>query len=341
MSRHMIRRLGSALLILCLLLSGCQSAPKRYDRQFVAMDTYMDFTAYGKDAQNALSAAQEEVIRLETLLDVTGEKSEVYSVNHRQTNTCTLSEDLSELAALALKIAEETQGAFDPTVYPIVSRWGFTTGAYCVPSKDELSALLPLADFRAAALDGRALSLREGMQLDFGGIAKGWAGDRVLDLWREAGLTSGILRLGGNIQTLGAKPDGSAWKVGIQDPKTEQALAAVSVIDKAVISSGSYQRYFTVNGQIYHHIIDPSTGYPARTGLESVTVVGESGARCDALSTALFVMGLENAVQFWRTRRDFEVVFIRDDGSIAITEGLQDSFSLLDGFTDRQVEVLS
>ena len=340
MNPSRLHRLWLALLSLCLLLSGCQAAPKAYDRQFPAMDTYMHLTAYGKGAENALSAAQEEIIRLETLLDVTNEVSEVYALNHRTADTLTLSDELAQLLSLSLTLAQETGGAFNPTVYPIVSQWGFTTGSYRLPSQEELSALLPLADFNAAALSGQTLTLHDGMQLDFGGIAKGWTGDRILSMWKETGLTSGILRLGGNIQTLGSKPDGSAWKVGIQDPKTEQPLAALAVRDKAVITSGSYQRYFTVSGQVYHHIIDPSTGYPAHTGLESVTVVGDSGARCDALSTALFVMGLEEATRFWREHRDFEAIFIAEDGSITITAGMKDNFSLADGYKDREVSVL-
>ena len=340
MGRFFIRRLWPALLVLCLLCS-CGSSQTAYDRQFVAMDTYLHLTAYGSGAETALSRANEEIIRLETLLDVTSEKSEVYAINHRTAGTLTLSDELEQLLSLSLELARETDGAFNPAVYPVVSCWGFTTGSYRVPAGAELDALLPLTDYTNAQLNGRQLTLQSGMQLDFGGIAKGWAGDRVLAMWKEAGLTSGILRLGGNIQTLGAKPDGSAWKVGIQDPKTEQPLAAVAVTDKAVITSGSYQRYFTASGQVYHHIIDPATGSPARSGLESVTVVGDSGARCDALSTALFVMGLENAAQFWRDHRDFEAVFILEDGSISITSGLKGSFALMDGFADRTVEVLS
>ena len=178
------------------------------------------------------------------------------------------------------------------------------------------------------------------MQLDFGGIAKGWAGDRAVQLLRGCGVTSAIVRLGGNIHTVGTKPDGSAWRVGIEDPDTGNTLAAVSVTDRAVVTSGSYQRFFTWDGQRYHHILDPDTGRPADNGLTSVTIVGDCGARCDALSTALFVMGQERSADFWRAHRDFDAVFVRTDGSVAITAGLKDAFTLMDGYTARPVEVL-
>jgi thiamine biosynthesis lipoprotein len=179
------------------------------------------------------------------------------------------------------------------------------------------------------------------MMLDFGGIAKGWAGDRAAQILRGAGVTSAILRLGGNIHTIGTKPDGSAWRVGIEDPASGGTLAVLSVADLAVVTSGSYQRNFTQNGQFYHHIIDPATGSPVRNELTGVTVVGPYGARCDALSTALFVMGLEEAAQFWREYRDFEAVFVCGDGSVAITAGLEDSFALMDGYANREVHILS
>ena len=336
---RLIRRLGSALLVL-VLLSGCAAAPTPQERQFTAMDTFMYLTAYGPQAQEGLALAQEDILLLDCLLDVTEPASQVYALNHRSTPTLSLSPELSALLEQALLLAKQTEGAFDPTVYPLVQAWGFTTDTYRVPTQQTLQSLLPLADYTALSLEGSSLTLPDGVQLDFGGIAKGWAGDRAAQQLRGRGVTSAILRLGGNIHTIGAKPDGSPWRVGIEDPDTGSTLAAVSVTDRAVVTSGSYQRYFTQDGQRYHHILDPDTGRPADSGLTSVTVVGDYGARCDALSTALFVMGAERAARFWRTHRDFEAVLIHTDGSVTITAGLQDAFTLMDGYTARPVEVL-
>ena len=334
---RLIRRLWSALLVFSMLLTGCMAKPSPHEQRFMAMDTFMHFTVYGD--RTAAVQAQEEVLNLEQLLSVTDEASEVYAINHRTAQTCDLSPELTALLEQALILARQTDGAFDPTVYPVVRAWGFTTGTYQVPEQEELDRLLPLVDHTAPILSANSLTLPHDVQLDFGGIAKGWAGDRAAQLLRGAGVTSAILRLGGNIHTIGTKPDGSLWKIGIEDPDSGGTLGTVSVADLSVVTSGSYQRFFTENGRTYHHIIDPSTGRPADSGLTSVTVIGKYGARCDALSTALFVMGLEEAAQFWREHRDFEAVFASEEGSVFITAGLEESFTLSPVQT-RSLEVL-
>lgn len=334
---RLIGRLGSALLILSMLLTGCAPKAAPHEQRFMAMDTYMHFTVYGDST--AAVRAQEELLYLDRLLSVTDEGSEVYAVNHRTAQTQDLSPELTALLEQALILARQTGGSFDPTIYPVVRAWGFTTSSYRVPEADELAALLPLVGHEKVVLHGHSLALPADMQLDFGGIAKGWAGDRAAQLLRGCGVTSAILRLGGNIHTIGTKPDGSLWNIGIEDPDTGGTLGTLSVADLAVITSGSYQRNFTWDGGFYHHIIDPSTGYPADSGLTSVTVVGEHGTRCDALSTALFVMGLESASQFWREQGDFEAVFVSESGTVSITAGLEDSFTLSPSQT-RTLEVL-
>jgi len=334
---RLVRRLWPALLVISVLLTGCAEKPSPHEQHFMAMDTFMHFTIYG-DSSTAVQA-QEEILSLDRLLSVTDKGSEVYAINHRTAQTSTLSPELTALLEQTLILARQTQGAFDPTVYPVVRAWGFTSGTYQVPEQEDLDRLLPLVDHTAPLLEGNALTLPNDVQLDFGGIAKGWAGDRAAQLLRGAGVTSAILRLGGNIHTIGTKPDGSLWNVGIEDPDSGGTLGTVSVADLAVVTSGSYQRFFTANGQTYHHIIDPSIGRPADSGLTSVTVVGKHGTRCDALSTALFVMGLEDATQFWRDYRDFEAVFVSEDGSVSITAGLEDSFTLSPVQT-RSLEVL-
>ena len=193
------------------------------------------------------------------------------------------------------------------------------------------------------ALDEAAgtAAIPDGVEIDLGSVAKGFTGDVLTGLLKEYGVESAMLDLGGNIQTVGLKPDGSLWRVGVQDPDGDGILGVVEAAELAVITSGGYERYFEQDGVRYWHIIDPDTGAPARSGLASVTVAGESGAVCDALSTALFVMGRESAVAFWRQYRDelrFELVLVDDDGSVTVTAGLEDSFILVQ--TGRNLTVV-
>ena len=163
-----------------------------------------------------------------------------------------------------------------------------------------------------------------------------------MQIYKKCGVTSGLVNLGGNAQVFGTKPDGSLWRVAVQSPDSEdEYLGVLETKNKAIITSGGYERYFVGDdGEVYWHIIDPATGAPARSGLISVTVIGDRGVVCDALSTALFVMGLDKAAEYWRRYGDFEAVFVAEDGSVAITSGLQDCFTLADGYTDRPLMVI-
>lgn len=237
-------------------------------------------------------------------MSVTDENSEIHQANHAGSSPVSLSEDTRELLEEALALCGETGGALDVTVYPVVRAWGFTAGDYRVPEAKEVSALLEKVGYDRAELNGDRLTLPEGTELDLGAVAKGYTGDRLMELFREAGISSAIVELGGNVQALGAKPDGESWRIAVQAPEGGYA-GVLEITDKAVVTSGGYQRYFEKDGETYIHIIDPSTGYPARTGLASVTIVADSGLLGDGLSTALFVMGREKAEDYWLAHPDF------------------------------------
>ena len=185
------------------------------------------------------------------------------------------------------------------------------------------------------------LTLPDGMELDLGSIAKGYAGEKAADLLRERGVTTALLNMGGNVQAVGAKTDGSPWRIGIQDPNGDHGayLGVLQLIDQAAITSGGYERYFEQDGMTYWHIMDPHTGAPARSGLTSVTIVGDKGGLCDGLSTSLFVLGREQAMDYWRTYGGFEAILV-EDREVWITGGLADSFVLMPdrGYTLHIVE---
>ena len=334
-----MRRLSLLCIVLLLLLTGCSvSEPCR--RELMAMDTFMTLSVYAQSpaaGEALLEEAAGEIRRLEGLLSVTDPGSEIYQVNHG--GAVSLSEPVRELLEKALELCRETGGALDVTVYPAVRAWGFTTGEYRVPEEAELSALVERVGYGRVALDGDRLALPEGVELDLGSVGKGWTGDRLTALFREAGVSSAIMELGGNVQALGTKPDGAPWRVAVQAPGGGYA-GVLEIADKAVVTSGGYQRYFEQDGETYIHIIDPATGRPARTGLASVTIVADSGLQGDGLSTALFVMGREKAEEFWRRNPDFDFILLGEDGTAAITEGLEECFSLYGGWEGRPLEII-
>lgn len=299
-------------------------------RDVFAMDTYMTFTAYGENAEEAVEDAQKLVLRLDEMLSTGRVESEVSVLNRNGRGE--LSEDALYLLQQSIHICQKTEGAFNPAVYPLMQAWGFPTKEFRVPGKeviDKCISVLDVSQIQCDAADGHVEFLAEGMKVDFGGIAKGYTSSRIVDIFKEHGIESGIMNLGGNVQTLGTKVDGSLWRVAIQSPGEDMDyLGVLETSDKAVITSGGYERYFEEDGVVYHHILDPSNGYPAENGLISVTIISENGVLADGLSTALYVMGLERAEQFWRQNSgEFEAVFMTDDGELYVTEGILESFS--------------
>ena len=330
------------------VLTGCGGEQKVSSQgsQVFAMDTVMLLTVYGDQAQQGLDQAEQTIQKLEKLWSATDETSEIWALNHSGGNWVELSEDTQEILSRGLELCALTDGALDLTAYSAVQAWGFPTGVYRVPDEAELERLVGTIDYTQLELDEQTGQARlpEDMSLDLGAVAKGRLGEVLSQDLKELGVTSALLELGGNIQTVGTKPDGSRWRVGIQDPNSQEGgyLAIVEVADQAVVTSGDYQRYFEKDGQTYCHIMDPATAAPADSGVDSVSIVGSDGTVCDALSTALFVMGEEKGAQFWKDHpeMDFEAIFVSQDGSIAVTEGLEEHFTLADGYQDREVTVI-
>ena len=323
-----------------LLLTGCGRKTEEASAQVFAMDTVMELTAYGDGAEKAVTAAEKEINELESKLSRTREDSLV-SILNRDGSIRHLAPDYWHLIAKAKEYRDATGGAFDITIAPVMDAWGFTGDSFRVPEQSELDALLKKVnsdEIRMVASPSDSVTLGEGQTIDLGGIAKGYTSDLVEAVFRTQGIESGKISLGGNVFVLGTKPDGSAWRVGIKDPRNENGLAVILPLrDAYAITSGGYERYFEENGKIYHHIIDPATGCPADSGLLSVTVVADAnrsdsaeagnGAMCDAFSTALFVMGEEQALDFWRSSDySFDLVMVTTDGRVVVTSGLADQF---------------
>lgn len=253
----------------------------------------------------------------------------------------TISPETEELLRFTLEIAEQTGGALDPTIYPLVDAWGFVSGEYHVPAEQELMELLEYTGYEKVSLQENAVSLPAGTEIDLGAVGKGYTGQELSSLLRNQGITSALLDIGGNIQMIGRRPDGTKWRLGIKNPFGEGSFGILETEDCAVVTSGGYERYFThEDGKTYWHILDPATGRPADSGLASVTIIAEDGSLCDALSTAIFVMGLEEGTAYWRTRDDFEMLLMTQDGEIYLTDGIHNDFTLEDSFSDREIHVI-
>lgn len=314
-----------------------KSSEEKQSRDIFAMDTYMTVTAYGEHASKAVDKAETEIKRLDGMLSTGNENSEVYKLN--QNGEAVVSDDTAYLYERSEKIYKQTKGVFDISIYPVMDAWGFTTENYRIPAEDELSALLKNVDASKIQYDKKTkkITLPKNVKIDFGGIAKGYTSSRIMQIYKKCGVTSGLVSLGGNVQLLGAKPDGSAWKVAVESPEEDgNYLGILQAKDKAVITSGGYERYFEKNGKKYHHIIDPSTGYPAENGLTSVTIISDDGTLADGLSTSLFIMGKEKAEKFWKKYNDkFDVILLTDDEQLYVSEGIADDFQ-----SDYKVNVM-
>ena len=253
---------GITVILAAAVLTACGgSKPEKDDtvqstQEIFAMDTYMSLTAYGSNSEEAVSKAVQEINRLD------------------ENGSGEVSEETAFIMNRAMQVSKETKGAFDITIYPVMELWGFTTKNYRVPESSEIADVLKHVSYTNVEVNGQQVTLSDGASIDLGGIAKGYTSLRVIQIMKDCGIEHAIINLGGNVQVLGTKTDGSDWRVAIQNPDSESSyLGVLSTADKAVITSGGYERYFEQDGQVYHHIIDPQTGYPSESDLTSVTIV--------------------------------------------------------------------
>ena len=297
----------------------------------------MSLTVYG-DADIA-DKLKSRINELDRLFDATDENSEIYRLNSDK--KAQVSADTKELLSRSIELCGRLDGYFDVTVYPAVLEWGFTTGEYKVPDNETLSKLAGRIDHNFISSDGDTFSLSNGAMLDLGAVAKGYAADVCTAMLKESAADAAVLNLGGTIGLYGNKPDGSAFKVGIADPENPAGyFGYLSCKSGVLATSGGYERYFTAeDGTKYIHILDPKTAKPVDNGIRSVTIFCESGTNADALSTALFVMGLDKAEEYYRANGGFDFMILTDN-ELYITEGIYDDFTLAEGFDFRLNKVV-
>lgn len=322
-----------------------------YDTSFFAMDTYITLRLGQTDAegqplpkdllQQASKEGEDTVYAIEKALSATDPAGEVYALNQNIDLMANPSETLLSAVATAFDLSEQTGGAFDPTLGALVRLWNVTGGGP-VPPDDAIRETLVHTGLDKIKINGHTLVKSDAKtNLDLGGIGKGFAAQELLQNLMNAGIPYGLVSLGGNIGVFGEKPDGQTFKIGVRDPDAADSVVGYLYLTGGFVSvSGDYERYFEEEGKRYHHILDPVTGYPAESGLRSVACWSPNGACADALSTALFVMGVERGLAFYQNSTlSFEAVFLTDDGNMILTDGLvgtglfeaaSDTYRLLD-----------
>lgn len=318
-----MKKIISLTLVLCfVLLNLCSCSRNVYPLSStqIMMDTVVTVTIYdGND--DILTGAMQLCRKYENLFSKTIQSSDVYKINHSDGQAVTVSAETVELLNIALQISEKSDGAFDPTVLPLVELWD-VTNATSAPDNADIQRAVSLVNYKNILIDGNTVTAKNGVRLDLGGIAKGFIADKVTDYLKQKGVKSAIVNLGGNTVLLGQK-QGKDFSVGVQKPfgKQNELCATVMLSNKTAVTSGTYQRYFEQDGRIYHHIIDPKTGHPTDNGLTAVTVVTDSSAVADGLSTACLILGIEKGKALAK-EYGAELIFVDENGKLTVTDGL-------------------
>ncbi|HUT99300.1 MAG TPA: FAD:protein FMN transferase [bacterium] len=326
-----MRKILRAAPLLLPLIVSCAAEERD---GFFAMDTVVELCAVG--GESALDAARRAVEDVEGWADCYDPEAELYRLNlSAGGGPVRVSKGLAEVLEVSLRVAEKSGGAFDPTVLPLVEAYGFNGEKRRVPGDEEISRILPRVDYRRVGLAGDGVDIPEGVALDLGGVAKGYAADRALEAMKEAGAEAGLVNIGGDIAVFGERAGGGSWTIGVQHPRAPGELFAVLELQSgAVATSGDYERYFIEDGVRYHHILDPRTGRPAR-GLVSVTVTAPVCVLADAYATAVFVLGPEEGLRLLEADDDLEglLIFAKTDGGLdfTVTDGLEGRLELLSG----------
>lgn len=329
----MKKLLNFIILFYIILFVSCSNKNEQY---FESMNTYMKVQAYGTNAKEANDAAQKYIGDLEKLISVTKPESDIYKLNHADEYPVIINDQTLELIKFSLEIAEKSNGAFNPCLYPVSSTWGFTKKEYRIPERTEIEQKLQLSDWKKVQIQGNNVTLEKGMQFDLGGIGKGFAGDEAAKKMKEFGIKSAMLDLGGNIQLIGSKPNGEDWTIGIRNPFEDGVFGYLKVSNVAVITSAGYERFFTgPDGHKYIHIFDGKTGCPVENNLVSTTAIAESGTYSDALSTTLYVLGVDKSIEFWKKYKDFDFIIITQDKNIYITPNIKNKFNV----TDKEAKI--
>lgn len=303
-------------------------------REFYSLGTLNGLKVYGKNAEKAISESIEKLREIDNKMSVFKDQSEISKINkHAGNQPQVVSEDTYYVIQKAIKYCSLSKGAFDITIRPIVELWGIGKKGARMPSSNEIKEKLKVVNYKDIVLVKNTRSIflkKKNQEIDVGGIAKGFAADEVKNVLMKNGIKSALINLGGNILALGKKEDGTPWGVGIQNPfkKRGEFALSINVINKAVVTSGNYERYFEVDGKRFHHIIDPITGFPSESDIVSATIISDYSIDGDGLSTGVYIMGIHKAINLIEEIEGVDAIFITKNKEVYITSGMREKFVL-------------
>jgi thiamine biosynthesis lipoprotein len=309
----MIRKIAVMMTCILFILSfnGCSQNQEPVSETALMMDTVIQIKAYGRKAEKAIQAAFTRIDEIEKIASATIETSDISKINQAAGKEYVkVHPEIVKMVKTAVKYSELSEGAFDITVGPLIKLWGIGDGENIVPTDSEIKALLPLVGYKNISIreeDNSIKLLKEGMSIDLGGIAKGFAADEIIKIFKEYGVEDALIVLGGSsIYALGEKPESKPWTAQIQHPRkarNESSLGIINLTEEALTTSGDYERFFIQDGKRYHHILNPFTGYPTDNGVMSDTIIVDSGIPdcnmiADILTKTVFVSGIEKGIKF-------------------------------------------
>ncbi len=319
------------LLLLPVFFTGCNRQEEPISKTGFYFDTVITVTLYDASATEELEECFSLAEKYENMLSATREGSDIWNLNHAVGNATEVSEETAALIQKAVTYSELSNGAFDITIGELSSLWNFKENDDTVPSEASITSALATVGYQNIQIDGNEITLTNpDTQIDLGGIAKGYIADQMKSYLNQKGITEGIINLGGNILTIGPKSSGDSYHIGIQKPFSEDgsSIASVKITDASLVSSGVYERCFKKDGVLYHHILNPKTGYPYDNHLLGVTIITQNSADADALSTTCFALGLEDGMKLIEKTPDTEAVFITDDYELHTSSGIGDKIPL-------------
>ena len=322
---NIIKTLSAVLTASALLLTGCSGAKSStqtdQDLTYTDMlfDTVIKIQILDPADESILDGLKKLCKKYDTMFSATNTDSELYKLNHANGQPFTVSSETANLIQEGIHYSELSGGAFDLTIEPVSALWDFKADKPTVPSSDAIAQAVSHVDYTKVDIQDNTVTLEDPEAgIDLGAIAKGYIADQVKTYLKKQGIKHAIINLGGNVDVIGTKPDGSKYNIGIQKPFDEsgEAITSVQLKDQTVVTSGIYERYFKKNGKLYHHILDPRTGYPCENNLYSVSIITDSSTKADALSTTCFLLGYEKGMELIQSMDGVEAIFITDDEKV-------------------------